>query len=392
MNARTLFTSIQHSIEHRAQRFSSKPFWELKLAVLATLLSLFTAFPSYDLAFAGGFSVDWRDLLEQTEHPFTPNPAWIHDDPVGYFHHGSLAFRLTVPVIGNLLHLGMTGFLVLQILALLATFYFVNRAAYKASRDAVTTVFITLGYALIFAGNVLCSDVRGMFDSITLLLLVSAMAVDSPLAIFILMFLAAFTDERALVASPLLFIYGMKTRGAPSFTLGGRAMAFALGVVAYVVARIVLGKTLGLTVSLFPFWTFFLEQINVAFVGALTALEGFWGLVIVSFVTLLAARRRTILAAYVLCLGLLLVASVGVRDVTRAMGYAIPAIFISLSLIADEGDVRLMRTVSLISAGCCLFPTYYVGGRNLIYLYSPLPFHVLRIFVLHRSWLYGFKG
>jgi hypothetical protein len=365
-----------------ADRLASGRFWKMRLALIAAALSLLVQFPSYDVLAAGVFDADWQPVLEQCRHPLEPRSYPPES------HASKLAFRLTVPVLAHVLQLSFAGLLLLQGVLFLWMHYGVVSLAAIATKDRISAVFLSLGFAFIFPGCVLCSDIRGVFDVAAYALLVWAMCARHPLLVFIGILAANFTDERAFIASAIVFLWFHVMRlpeneaeDAPvGWRIDGRMAAMVVAGVVYLLSRFLLEEVFGLHISSGG-TNLLVRQINILGLGMWTGLEGFWVLVALSLVCLWLEPRRRLLAFYLACLAVLIVVAGSVNDVTRSMGYLLPAIFLSARVVARTESLDVLRRLVLLSALICLFPTYYAGGKNTVMMYFPLPFQAWRMIV-----------
>ena len=192
---------ISESIISFFERFTSSGNWKIKITFISVILSLFFAFPSYDVYLKGEFARHWQGILIQIDNPLAQH------DYTPLEHSACLAFRLTPAVIAYLLRLNEFGCLIFQFVALVLMFYGVVLLAEKITKDRVASSFVSLAFAFIFAGNVLVSDLRGIFDVVAYCLMVLAMGSEKKFLIFLFTLLACYTDERAVVASGLIFLW-----------------------------------------------------------------------------------------------------------------------------------------------------------------------------------------
>jgi hypothetical protein len=347
-----------------AERAVSRPAWRAKVALLAFALSLYTAWPPYAELRAGSFHEDWDAVLAQCAHPLTPQTH----DPAS--HSAKIAFRLTVPALAYVLRLGLPGLLVLQHLALFGLFCYAALLAERATNDRVTAWFATLGLALTFPGNVLCSDLAGFFDGVAYALLLAAMFHRGRLAVFALCLAAAFVDERGFLATGLVFLWHWTDRRL--------AAAVALAGATYLAARFVLGHFCGLHTptsgtNLLP------EQAHRLPFALWTAMEGFWLPVLFAAWLALKGGQWLRTLPYLAASAVLAAIALSVIDITRSMGYLLPVVFVGLRELAHSRPLLSLRRLVLSAALISLVPTCFASGQRTI-VFPPLPW------VLARSW------
>jgi hypothetical protein len=358
-----------------AERVVARRFWRIKITLLSVSLSLFFAFPAYDEVMRpGSRGSTWPAILDQCHDPLQPR------DYESSSHESKLAFRLTVPILAHMLGLELPGLLGLQFFCLLAMFYAVALLAERATGDPASAVLTCLAFALIFPGNVLCSDVYGRFDVVAYCLLALAMSAARPILVAPLIVLAAFTDERALAASGLVFLWFVVLQAGPASgrIFNRNALAVVVAAVVYLGARLSLVQYAGLRTSSGG-TNLLMNQVNMIFFGMWTGLKGMWLVVVQSLLILLVDRRWFFLGAYGASILVVVAIALSVFDVTRSMGYLLPAVFISLCIVARSEGPLILRYSLLAALVVSLFPTYHAAGRNRIGLYYPFPARVFKV-------------
>lgn len=378
-----LLRLLDHSIVWVDRETRSKD-WILKISLMATLLSLFSAFPSYDVFLSGEFDKHWGWALAKIEEPFRQHSV----DPLSYFT--SWSFRLTVPVLAHVLNFGVRGCLFLQLLALFFLFYGAVKLAEKVTGDRVCAAFLGLGLALTFCGNALVSDLRGRFDIVAYCLMVWAMAASYSWQTFVCIFLAGFTDERALIASPLIYLWFVLRVGDFSrfdwrslLPTDGRTWAIPFAWGTYFLARLALIRFQGFK----PVFVgnFFVEQLNNLPFGIWTGLEGLW-LMVAGALAIAATRRRWLfLSVYGAAMAIVVYVAGSVQDITRSMAYLFPALFVGLEVVKRYEARDTLRRLVVISAVICLFPTYYASDKGGLTCFFPFPLQLVRIIMRLRG-------
>jgi len=192
--------SIQNTIFDSCENFTRKKNWLFILVVTLPLVVLFFSFPSYD-RLNNEFSENWQAIFKQaagplTDHQYNPDS-----------HQAKLTFRLTVPLIIRTFHLNLAGVLIFQALIGMLLFYFAAKLFHRETNDKVSALLLSFSLAFIYAGRVSFNEIRGIFDGLALFFMVWSMYFRNPFLIFTGVFLAAWTDERALIASCLVFLY-----------------------------------------------------------------------------------------------------------------------------------------------------------------------------------------
>lgn len=79
-------------------------------------------------------------------------------------------------------------------------------------------------------------------------------------------------------------------------------------------------------------------------------------------------------------MGIVLVASLAVVDISRTTAFLLPALFAGLAILkVSETDANYRRVVLLSSAVSVFWPMYYVGGKSTIWWVYPLPIQMIRL-------------
>jgi hypothetical protein len=220
-----------------------------------------------------------------------------------------------------------------------------------------------------------------------------AMFVSPPVLVLGILLLAYFTDERALIASSLVYVYFLVEKIQSYqvtiyslFKFNSKIVALFLSWIIYFVCRILLSLSVGLYTNTKGLMDYLLSEtihhINSFSFGLWTGLEGFWILLALSFLILIHNKEKLLALLYALAMLPVTVTAIWVFDITRSMAYLLPAIFISLILLYRSESKLGMRYISLVVLGLCLFPTYYVGGSNQISWFYPLPVQLFRMFMM----------
>lgn len=361
---------------------------KLFLPVLLVAIALFGAFPSYDIVHSSEFAENWQSILTQAADPFIS-----HNYP-SHSHSANIAFRFTPVLIGRVLGISsINGYLLLQLTAFTLFFVCTTRLFNKIRGDSAESLILSVSIAFIFTGNVLCSDYRGFFDVVAYLFILIAMLSESPLVIFASSLLGFYTDERALIASPLIYIFFVIGRDYSSdrnvtwknfFSFNVKMTALVLSWIIYFVIRFSLNHFIGLKTNSAGMVNYLLneaiENINAMPFAIWTGLEGFWVVVLSSFLVLLVQKKWTVLFVYSAAQVIIIFVALCTFDITRGMAYLSPSIFISLYLLTESETPGVLRNTVLITFLLCLFPTYYSGGPNTITWLYPLPLQILRMF------------
>ena len=156
----------------------------------------------------------------------------------------------------------------------------VARIVLKITSDLVASLFVTAGVASTWAGTTSFSELQGIFDGEALLFLSCAVLFERPWLTGLFVFLGAWTDERALVASSLVYLYHVyRHQRQGSLGLGSYCGAAPIAVVVawagYFVLRFAMSRYYHMTpVAGAVGLRFVIKNANNIPMGSWTALEG----------------------------------------------------------------------------------------------------------------------
>jgi hypothetical protein len=368
------------TIEQWFSNFTASPRWMWKWALLCYFLILFFSFPDLPKLFHPGEHSIWQAVQEQIADPTAQHYV---DDPES--HQAKRTFRLFMPLIFKVLHTdNIILMYLLQQFAVIALLYFSIRISLRVSSDKITAAAIALSLAFIYIGQAGVVDVFGKFDTIAICGLLGAMAFRHPLLIFILCSIAAWTDERGLLACSLVFVWWkMQENDKISFTSLLKPQKFSLAVIAaiaaYAIVRIFLQKQYGMHTATGMVGLEVLQtQFNMIFFGLWTALEGMWILFFMSLIVIYRSKNWWLGIGISLSMIILISLSYLVVDISRSLMYLAPLTFISLLVLCrTENKAYLRKTVLISMVVCILVPTYFAEGGFRIEGANPVFFKVL---------------
>lgn len=365
-----------------SERVVAGRFAAARIALVALAIGLFFSFPNYKRINHHFITSTWVGVLEKCDDPTLDMTTKYATNR----HESKLNFRLTVPIAARLMRLGMRGILAMQFACGVLLLWVSAVVFLRATGDRVAALFLTIGLASTWAGTTgFIELLGGMFDVEALLFLACAAMADGPLLAGSAVFLAAWTDERGLIASSLVYLDHVYRRygdagdrvsaffaAAPAGVLASWAAYFATRFAlarAYHISTTSDGANLGVLIN----------QMNNLPMGCWTALEGGWLLVLAASVVLVRLRQFAFLAASSLALSIVLAVSMSVFDVTRSMAYALPAVFVALGVLRrTEGRDDLRVLCAAAAALSFLWPNYYAHFQYEILWHSPLPLRVLK--------------
>lgn len=385
MSIQNFFIQLEQHTLQLIENITSGPLWAVKTTIVILGLALFFSFPSYDdlnlneheRGVWNAVILKSRDLTLDLSEFYSPSS-----------NPGKVNFRLTGPLIGHLLGLSILGLVVMQAIAGVLLVYFSVLITERITSDRIVAFLVTLLIGATYTGVVSFVELKGRFDGLGICFLVAALLVRRPICITLFILLAAWTDERGLVASPLVLVFYLlnlsserKFRVKNFFSLQLFSIYLAWGL--YFVTRFFYAYVLNLPQSYKQdgFHVLF-KQINMIPMGLWTAFEAGWLLILLAFLVLAAERRWAFAFLFAGALMLLFTVALGVVDISRTTAFAVPALYIAIRILKNTLTTVELRRYSLIAClGTVFWPTYYAGGVNSIWWVYPLPLQILR-FVL----------
>jgi hypothetical protein len=310
----------------------------------------------------------WDDVLKLK----VDNPAYDYtrDFPPAS-NPAKRNFRLTVPLAAHVSGLGMAAVPILRYVLQAVLLIGLLLAGERACGDRIAALGAALAVAGTYVGTSVWMDEWHWFDNCAQAFMVLALVARRPAWVFAAMVAAAFTDERALVAAPLIALFHVWTDGGRN-----RAWSPFAAVAAYLAARIALSAALHLhnPAGAIGAADTVLPNLRVLPLGVWGALEGGWLLVAAACAASVGAgngRSALLLAA---AAALPVAASVFVIDFSKSASYAFPAVFAALALWAasmpSDGTagrmLPLRRWTGLAAAVSLLVPNFFIMGRTFV--------------------------
>jgi hypothetical protein len=244
---------------------------------------------------------------------------------------------------------------------------------------------MALTVSSVYAGVSGFIEFRFLFDSVAYTFLILALLFRRWYLVFLMVFLAAWTDERALIASSFIFLYHLSLRGYDLKSLfrellNPTVIAVLAAWGAYFILRFWLSHSCGFKTDAGGVNDFLTHANNLA-IGLWTGLEGAWIFVLAGIIGLILKKNYIFAFAFILCCCVSAFVAMSVADITRSMAYLLPAVFIGVRVLSKTENPGEMKkyffTAFLISF---LWPCYYVGGKEFIWWYAPpLPLQIIRI-------------
>lgn len=378
-----LFQSFSETIES----FAKTKLWELKLTFCCMVLSLFLTTPAYHYLPIAMQGENWLAFRQKVESPIS-QPSFNDSS-----HAAKKTFRLTVPLIAKITHMGNWGVFLLQFFAGLAFIFFSIKLTKNITKDDVSSFFAGFGIVFIYAGHAGFSDINTWFDIFAYLFILLSLFSKNPFLIVLFIQLACWTDERGFFASFFACIFWMLQNSPKDefeehpilYPNKINAFAVVFSMLAYLISRYLLGYVTGLKTPTGGIgFTILLQQTEFYGMGIWTALEGFWIIFALMLFTLIRSKKYLLLVSVLFASTLSLIISFMVYDITRSSSYIFPLIFISIAILKQNYPISDLRKLLFLTAFVSfLFPAYYIITDVYPYVLWYKPFFV-RIIDLAR--------
>lgn len=365
------------AILQATDRFCAHRWWQERLWLGCLLLIFWHVAPFFNLHYFN--TPNWDAMETQSRALLMPIGASADT------HVEKMAFRLFLPSVAALLHIGRTGLFIGQVLAGLVFLRLLIRLSYELLQDKVATVFFALACAACYVCFSGFYDVFGRPDMYPYLFLLLALSRRNPFIIWLACAAAAWCDERGLIHSTLVYLFWvLKEREHPrlrDLMLPNRfAAAVPVAWVTYLAGRFLLSRYAGF-------------QTGFADIGRTVILENSRYFALATFQTFGAAWLVTGLAFYLLfrfrlfafgwalgaAFGLNWLTSVLVYDINRSLSYSFPVLLISL-LLFRHATRPTIRLVLFFAAALSVFLPIGVWDGHYHYL-PPLPVRLAEVFL-----------
>ncbi len=183
------------------ERKSARKYYPICLTLFLIAISLFFAFPRYDLY--PNTASNWDVALFKAKD-LTNNLTFISPDS----YLAKKVFRLAPELFIRFLHLNRPGILIFQ--AILGFFFilFSYKLAKRITNDVVSATLFAAGIVFLYCGRTCFTEVTySWFDGWAYLFLLLAIYYRNFFAVFLFASLAAWTDERAFIALPIVILF-----------------------------------------------------------------------------------------------------------------------------------------------------------------------------------------
>lgn len=348
--------------------------WLLLVAIIALLISWVSRLPQYHGQEDLPQRIDSQFLTWQAHHPLTPNTEFLkpleqyQGDELGRVSHlYKTSYRLTMPLLSRLTPLGIWSWIVLPGICGAIFFPIICLLASQLTGDRVTAALFTWAYAACAAGHQFFGEFWLLYgDGVAYLLLAVAALSQRPVVVFLSLFLAAFTDERGVVAGGIIyFLQSSRSGTLETWRLSSLwprtsvMWATLAACASYLIARIALHLIFGLKNDQSALLTLdvLLHHLRHNIPHHLFgAFETLWILPLLALVAAFAVRNLSWALCFLALLCGAVVCGFVVLDLQRSLAFMFPLLFCSLWALAKEPALtlrRLMTAVLLISLLWC---------------------------------------
>ncbi|NIJ51212.1 hypothetical protein [Dyadobacter arcticus] len=360
--------------------------WLWKLTLFSLALSLFLAFPPYTLLLdhlrENGVKLDAWVFIQNQGQDF------LHPKDMDYdVRRENMIFRWTLPLLSLLTHHNIVLILALQAILGILFLKKIGAYIYNISKDKVTTALFVIALANTFVCVWTFADVHGYGDGFAYFFLLFALLNRNPIAIFLSLQVAFFTDERAVVAGGYLLLWWMVTKAYEkndfSFSFLFKTV-FARESLTVIVAWLVyFSIRFYVQTQYFPHHSYSTIGTPVLFANAHRnglgssvwgAFEGTWLLMIAAALILILSKHYWLFIALVVGFCILLATGIYVHDIDRALAYGFPFLLIAGYILIKTASYRSVKLVLFFTMVICVsHPQVFYMGYNKILWLEPLP-------------------
>lgn len=363
-------------VESIALNIASQRYWAFYTALIGFLIVIIFSFPNYD-SLVQPHSINANAAIQKKiDHPF------LQQSYAPKSHQAKLAFRLTVPIISKILGLDTFWCFILENILGLYFFYMIARIFSTMGQDKVVGIYASLFFSCIYIGKSFFNDVVSNFDGYAFLFLFLAMYFRNPLMILFFLLLANFTDERAIIASAIVYLWHVyKLNGAEfdffSWTLKhSQVLVTLLSLPITLFLRYFLYKQYGLSIPIGSNADAGLDVIRINWpyfpLGLFCSIEFGWLIILGSVVILINQRKMIFVICLLAVISLMFGISTMVLDFSRSTAFVFPAILLGFQIVASVESTRRLRAfMFVVLASSFLFATIYVEGNTGCRWYSP---------------------
>ncbi|WP_128547462.1 hypothetical protein [Larkinella soli] len=363
----SLATPFNH-LEQRLSVFFDNRFWKIRLVGLVLLVSVGSLLLFNSIFIDRGFRflyseikrpgiVDgffWDEIIHQSQHLFEPNTF------APGTHEANKTFRLTIPMLVKVFHLGVAKLYLLQIVLGLVFLWTVTGLVNSVLEDKVLTFYFMTGFTAIYAGVAFFINYFGHCDGYAFCFMALALYFRNPLLVILFTQLAFWTDERALINSSYLGLWYflplarnfVKTRTFELRQIPPALMAVVFSALLYAGLRKWLELHFGMTVGHDAALSARSLGWSLSYIGDKMArgLEGMWLILLAAFWALAVRRQWLELVLLGGAWALTMTVAVLVADGTRSLSFGFMMFFFALAILHRYMTRNQLRYLLICSA------------------------------------------
>lgn len=357
-----MFVSNFNNITSWIEEKSSSRYYLLFLTFFLGILLLILSTPQYLYLCPEIFSHNsWQAVIQKSQNLLDPLTNYSPES-----HAAKKVFRLTVPFIIKIFNLTPITTYIFQFLIGFLVIYICYKLSYSILNDSVSSTFLTASISFIYFGKACFVDLGSAFDGWAFLFILLAMFQKRFWLIFLFSFLAAWTDERAFLALPIVATYHSTNlfSGFKIFKIPKQSYAVIFSFFLYIVSRLFLTIFFDLQTptsnSIIRTFKNNLPFINIGLWGIF---EGLWLIIIISFFYMIQKKNYSLLLVILFEFLILMIIAFCVYDITRSLSYIVPTIFISVSYLQKIISINKMHIYMFIAmVFSFLYPSIYIIG------------------------------
>lgn len=362
--------------------------------VLVFIFVALSTYPKYlEILLDPHPDITHKYFFDKINTPLEPTVA------VGKETHGSkITFRMLVPLLAKVTGVasmnqgrGIVLLYIFQSLLLLPFIWALWSIAKRHSNALLAGIF-TFSCAGVYFVKAFFWDYDFWFDGYAFFFMMMGLWTRSKMGVGIFLSLACWTDERAVIALPGIFLFHLLQEhdfdlGKVSWGINSKQwQAGSSGVLlaggGYALVRLAIGAYFNLSTPTGPEagvdWGMIPYQLQHRSVGILLAFEGLWLLWPLTFyyAKRIALEKGSMLiwVSIITALILQILVSYSVYDITRSLSYAFPLFIIMYALVVRYGG-KEVKIALWIMAACTLF----VPTKFLIFFVRDIPLTIQSI-------------
>jgi hypothetical protein len=353
----------------------SSPWNTYKIVCVLWLLIIATTFPKYlEILTDPAPSTTYAYYFEKIKHPFSVIKSVNEKD-----HASKLAFRLTVPLLAKGFGIAADGpgkdivwLYIFQSLLLYPFLVMLAELVFRFTDELQGWIFV---FACSF--TYLCKaffwDYDFWFDGYAYFFMLAGLYCRNPYLVFVMLNLACWTDERAVIALPGILLFHLLQEAGFEIPkkLGDifkdirslRPIATLAAGIVYIVIRLFVsgylslstpyGQEAGVSLVLIPY------QLAHRLIGVFLTFEGLWIMVCFTIYFLIKAKKTIAFVIIFLLLSQIIVAY-SVFDITRSLTYSFPLIIVCFVIFTKYNFGENINSLTIASALCLFTPTQFL--------------------------------